>query len=351
MNDSSGSGFSEASKYLLRLDQKSPMIKPFFARGVLAEAFLVDQNSDKHAIDITATAAALGTLFFWSLGPIFIKYLAGYLDSWTQNLLRYSVACVFWLPYLLYCHKTDRLDQSVWKRAIPPAVANTTMQSFWAAGLYYAGPAFMVLLTKMNIIWIAGFSMILFREERSLIKSWQFWLGLALCLLGVFGVLYFKVDITQGRTLVGVVLGLITAFMWGLYMVSARAAFRNIDSAAGFSVVTIYTVIGLCILGFAFGNVGKSLQMGARQWGAVVISSITAIALAHALYYASMRRIGATIPALIVLVQPFTVLAISHFAFDESMNLLQILSGIILLLGAGLAIWAQQHLGQDTDSS
>ena len=84
--------------------------------------------------------------------------------------------------------------------------------------------------------------------------------------------------------------------------------------------------------------------MGAWQWACIIISGVTAIALAHTLYYAAIRRIGATIPAMVILAQPFIVLAISYVVFVESMNIFQLFFGVILLIGSALAIFAQQHL-------
>jgi drug/metabolite transporter (DMT)-like permease len=306
----------------------------------------VSEHKHIRTIDPAATAACLGALVFWSLGPIFIKYLTGYLDSWTQNFLRYAVACCFWLPYLFYCARTKQLDHGTWKRAIIPAGANIIMQSLWAISFYLSGPAFMVLLTKTNIVWIALFSLILFPEERPLIRSRRFWLGLVLAATGVSGVLYFKVDLADVRTIKAVLIGLATAFMWGVYAVSVRAAFRNIDSRTGFSVISIYTCFGLGVLSLLFGDVQRSVHIGPWQWFCIVISGVTAIAVAHTLYYSAMRRLGATIPALVILAQPFAVLAISHAVFGESLNAYQVLFGLMLLFGAGLAIWAQQHLGR-----
>ena len=295
-------------------------------------------------VDVSATFACLGSLAFWSLGPIFIKYLTGYVDSWTQNLLRYSVACLFWLPFLVLSIRTKRLDHRVWRRAILPGIANILMQSLWAAAFYYIGPAFMVLQTKTNIIWIAGFSFILFSEERALVRSKRFWIGLTLSVVGLIGVMYHEVDLGQARIITGIIIAQAAAFMWGVYTLSVKVAFRDIDSRSGFSVISIYTVAGLAVSALLFGKVETAAQMGAWQWACVVISGITAIALAHTLYYSAIRRIGATIPALVILAQPFIVLAISYVVFGESMNIFQLLFGVVLLIGSALAIWAQQHL-------
>ncbi|MHC4587066.1 MAG: DMT family transporter, partial [Planctomycetota bacterium] len=272
----------------------------------------MSDGSNIRKVDLSATFACIGALTFWSLGSIFIKYLTGYLDSWTQNLLRYSVACLVWMPFLIFSIKKGRVNAKVWRRAVVPAVANVIMQSLFARAFYYIGPAFMVLLAKSSLIWIAGFSLIFFAEERSLVKSKRFWSGLVLSTTGVIGVMCFKDDFTAAGTLTGIALALAMAFMWAVYIVSARIAFRDIDSRHGFSVISIYTVAGLFVLGLLFGDLGGCLKMGPWQWACIVISGATAIALSHTLYYSAMRRIGATIPALIMLAQPFFVLAISY---------------------------------------
>jgi len=304
------------------------------------------KTANTKKFDISATFACIGTLSCWVLGPIFIKYLTGYVDSWTQNLLRYSVASLFWLPFLLFDIKRKRFETKIWRKALLPAVPNIVMQCLWAGGFYYVGPAFMVLLTKSSIIWIAGFSLIFFRDERPLVKSKRFWLGLTLSAIGVVGVMYYKEDFVATKTLTGVIIALACAFTWAIYTICVRIAFKNVDSHHGFAVISIYTVAGLCACALLFGNVEECVTMGAWQWACVVISGVTAIALGHVLYYATMRRIGATIPALVILAQPFIVLAISNIVFGESLNAFQLLFGVVLLTGSALALWAQQHLRQ-----
>lgn len=267
--------------------------------------------------DVSATFACAGTLTFWSLGPIFIKYLTGSLDSWTQNLLRYLAACLFWLPFLLLSIKNKRFDTRTWRKAALPAMANVIMQSLWAGAFYHIGPAFMVLLTKTNIIWITAFSLISFPGERDLVKSKRFWLGLMLSVMGVVGVICFKKDFAVTGTLTGIVVVPAAA-----YTVSARIASRDVDSRSAFSVTSMYTVAGLCVFALLFGRLGDCLSMNAKSWAVVVFSGVTCIGCAHVLYYAAMRRIGATIPALVVLVQPLTVLAVSRVVLEESLNVL-----------------------------
>ena len=303
-----------------------------------------ESTQTRGRIDRVATAACLGALCCWSLGPIFIAYLTGYVDSRTQNALRYSVACLFWLPVLMHFMRAGRFDKRTWRRAALPSVANVAMQSLWATVFYYVGPAFAVLLTKTSVLWVATFSLVLFADERPLARSWRFWGGMTLALAGVFGVLYFREDFAATRTATGIVMALVCAFMWGLYTISVKVAFRQIDSRIGFAVISIYTVVGLWLVALLFGEPAQCRAMPLSGWAAVVISGITAIALGHVFYYTAIKRIGATIPSLVILVQPLVVFSVSSVVFRERLNGLQLLFGVVLLGGAALSVWAQEHL-------
>jgi len=296
-------------------------------------------------VDPVGTFAAISALLCWSLAPIFIEYLTGHTDAWTQNALRYATASLFWLPFLIVYMKAKRVDKSIWKKAIIPAAANIILQTCWAYSLYYIQPAFMILLTKSSIIWIAAFSLVFFAEERTLVKSPRFLSGMILSTTGVVGVLVYQKNFTATATMTGIVFALTAAFMWSFYTITAKIAFRNIDSRTGFSVVSIYTMVGLVVLAFAFGRpVYYITEMDAQPWIAVIVSGIICIAFSHVLYYVAMKRIGATIPSLILLLQPFNIIALSYIFFGEKLNTCQWFFGIILLTGFGLAIWAQQHL-------
>jgi drug/metabolite transporter (DMT)-like permease len=218
------------------------------------------------------------------------------------------------------------------------------MQTTWAWSYYHADPTFIVLITKTNVLWIAGLSLLLFPQERGLIKSPRFWAGLVLSGAGVTGVVLSGRDgVTVGHH-IGTIIALICALFHAFYALAVRIAFRDIDSRQGFSIVSIYTALALWIPALCLGKVHQCLTMGAFAWLCVILSAITAIAIGHTLYYLAIRYIGATIPSLVILVQPFVVLVISRFVFSEVLTTAQILFGLILLVGAALAIWAQQDL-------
>ncbi len=296
---------------------------------------------------MTATAAALGALCCWSIGPIFIEQLTGYVDSWTQNALRYAVACLFWLPVLVYFKRRGRFDRRIWRLALLPTGANVAMQSLWAATFYYIGPAFATLLSKTSVLWVAAFSLLFFADERRLARSGRFWAGLTLSATGVFGVLYFKPDFAAAGALRGIAIALTSAIMWAAYALSVKTNLKDVDSRCGFAVISIYTTVALAIGAIGFGRPAQALSMGWSGWVAVVISAITAIAMGHVFFYAAIKRIGATLPSLVILAQPFVVFSLSSVVFHERLAPLQLVFGILLVAGAGLSVWAQGDLNRN----
>ena len=298
----------------------------------------------KGRIDMAATAASLGALCCWSIGPIFIKQLTGYVDSWTQNALRYTVACLFWLPVLLYFMHAGRFDRRTWRLALLPFAVNIAMQSLWAMTFYYISPAFATLLTKTSVLWITAFSLMFFVDERPLAGSRRFWAGLALSVLGLGGVLYFKPDFAATHTVRGIAVALACAAVWGAYAVSVKIRLKDVDSRCGFAVISLYTTGVLWIAAILFGRPAQAASLGVGAWTAVVVSAITAIALGHVFFYTAIKRIGATIPSLVILAQPFVVFSISRVVFHERLAPLQLVFGVLLLAGAGLSVWAQGDL-------
>jgi drug/metabolite transporter (DMT)-like permease len=290
-----------------------------------------------------AALSCIGTLICWSSAPLFIKYLTDYLDLWTQNVLRYGAACMFWLPFLLAEAKAGRVPKAVWKRALLPFIPNIIMQNLWAAAFYYIDPGFASLLSTTAFLWVIILSVIFFADERRLLASWLFWLSIIMSAAGLTGVMFFHPAFTHSYTIIGIAIIILYGFIWGLYAVTVKVALRGIDSRIGFSVVSIYTVIALFILTLFVGQPQKCLEMPFNGWAAVVVSGVTGIALGHVLYYVSIRRLGTTTPSLVQLAQPFIVVVISFFVFGEKLNFMQLIFGVILVAGSAMAILSKSN--------
>jgi drug/metabolite transporter (DMT)-like permease len=296
------------------------------------------------AIDLAGSLAVFATAVNFVIVPLLTRYLTGYLDTWTQNAFRYATAFVVWAPFVLVRVRQGRIPRRIWTRAIVPTVLNLVQQVLLTAGFYYIDPAFASLLGKTSLIWIMLFAMIVFPDERALLRNRLFLTGVPLCVAGAVGVMVLQRGFSTGGTAIGIVLTLGCALSWGAYTVSARYFLRDYDPRTAFAVIAVYTTIALFALALLLGDPLHGLRMPLAGWAAVSVSGFAAIAVGHVLYFVAIKRIGATITALFLLITPLGVYGVSARTFGETMNLAQGLSGIVLLAGAGLVLWSQKSL-------
>ncbi|MBN1342558.1 MAG: DMT family transporter [Phycisphaerae bacterium] len=304
-------------------------------------------------IDPVATTAILGTLLCWSSTPIWIKYFTGYFDPFSQNVYRYLFAMLLWLPLLVARQMAGRVPGTIWKRALAPAIPNVVMQTFWAWSLYYLDAGVMALLARTTVIWSTVLSMLVFVDERRLVRSVRFWCGLLAGLLGAVGVLIFKpgfvagvvaADLSVRTTIVGAVMVMTATGLWSLYAVAVRLTMRDVDSRTAFAAISLETTLGLAVIAVLFGRPGDVVNVPFRVIVLVALSGWICIALAHVCYYTAIQRIGVAVPSAVLQITPFAVLGLSHAIFGERFAPGQLASGVMLVIGAGLALWAQERV-------
>ncbi|MBL7215406.1 MAG: DMT family transporter [Phycisphaerae bacterium] len=307
-------------------------------------------TTHKHRIDLIASLCCLGFIGCWTVGSLQIEYLTTKVDVWTQNFGRYSVACLFWMPFLFRQIHQKRLPVKLWAAAIPVACANMVMQVCWGGSFYHAEPGFITLLNKTAVIWVAGFSLIFFADERGLLKSVYFWIGLFCSITGVVGVIAFQEKLSLRTSFWGAFFPIASSIAWAVYTLLAKVMFKNTDSRINFSVITLYMVAGLGTLAFLFGKPAQLLDMNAKGWFNLITSGISAIALAHVFYYIAIQRIGATIPAMTLLSTPLFTIVTSRLIFHEMLTRSQLAFGAILITGAAAAILAQRDLQKNQNN-
>jgi drug/metabolite transporter (DMT)-like permease len=295
-------------------------------------------------INFAGTVFAVLSLLCGVPGPLIIKYIVSYTDFWTQNFLRYVVTVLTMLPFIFLSQKKDFYTKELWRKALIIAVINVVVQCCWGAAFYYINPAFVTLLSKSSILWTVAISLIFFADERPLVKSWAFWASFIIVIVGLAGVMVFKQDFSTKASIIGIVLTLGFAISWAFYTISIKALLKNEDSITSFTIVSIYSTIGLGVLAFWFGKPAQCVNFSANIWFLLILSSLTSISASHVTFYSAIKRIGSSIPTLVVLAQPFLVLLVSRAMFNEHLNTPQWFFGLLLIAGAGLAIKAQEHI-------
>ncbi len=295
-------------------------------------------------MDPRGTLALIGTVICWGIVPVFLRELTAHVDPWTANGLRYPLAALLYWPILVHARRRGRLDRRVVRRAIVPGVFALAGQIFWAISPYYLTASLIGFLVKLSIVWGLAGALILFPEERGLLRSGRFHGGLVLAVAGFLTLSIARGALEETGTLTGVLIIVTCSFFFGLYGVSVRYFLRGINPLVSFGVVAQMTSVGTITLMFAFGAPEMLFDIEPEGWALIAVSSLVGIAISHVLYYTAIHRLGASLATLGHLAGPFVTLIVAHLALSESLTPVEWFAGACIVSGGALLVLSQQAL-------
>ncbi len=287
-------------------------------------------------------AAVFATIAIWSLPSLFQFYLNRFYDPWAQNFYRYFVALLAILPFLLLPgirRSGPPLDRAAILACLWPCLPNVVHQVTQVMALYYIGPGVYAVFTRSSVIWTAVLALMLFPEERHVIRQWQFILGTLLGLIGAFGVIWFQAGMkAEHIPLSGFVISFAATFCWALYGILIKRPSARLGPIRSFAVVSFITSALLLPLTCLFGKLATPFHVGSDVNSTLILSAVTCITIAHVLYYIAIREIGVALAQTLQLLCPVGALALSAWYFHEHLTPAQLWSAALLLLGAFLAM-------------
>jgi drug/metabolite transporter (DMT)-like permease len=176
--------------------------------------------------------------------------------------------------------------------------------------------------------------MILFADERRLLRKPRFYIGLALSVIG-----FLALTLTAGKTVTttsatGLTIMFFCSLCFGSYMLSVRKFIPTVDPILAFAIVAQLCSLVLAINMFAIGDYSKLANLGTREWMLIFASSVLGIGVGHVLLYVALVRLGASVTTSCQSVMPFLTAAIASVMLGESLTGAQWLSGVIIVTGA-----------------
>ena len=261
------------------------------------------------------------------------------LDAWTVNGVRYSVATLFWLPFVLY-RGLDPDLRGVWRDAIRPAFVNVVGQVSFAWAPYYTDASVMGFVLRMSFVFTIVFSYWMLHEERLLLRRPLFWYGAAVIIAGVVA-LHVGGWNHGGTSAVGLVLLLNTTICAGFYVVFVRKYMAPYPVRLSFGVTSLYSAIGLMLLMFMVGDWEDLSVLRLPDWGWLVLSAIMGIAVAHVLYFRAIHALGPVVTSGALSVVPVTTAIGALLVLGECMMALQWLGGAFAVAGSLLLVRAK----------
>lgn len=299
--------------------------------------------------DIKGSAVLLGIILSWGTAPLMVhQFFREGITVWDQNFWRFAWLLLgLWITVWLRFRKKGFLPLfscRLWLLGLIPALPNLGGQIFFPWSVYYAEPGMMSLLQKQYIIWAVLLGVLFHREERRLFRSGIFWIGLLGAVAGSVGVILFRQDGGFQARMLGILFVTIGAISWAGYGLGIRLITRTADPLVSYTVVTTYTILGLLVLSFCLGKPLSIVHQSGSIHLLLLVSTLFNLYLPHMGLYWVIQRIGVMVTQTALLCTAFCSAIFSWLIFSERLSAAQWLSGVILVLGAGLTLFAQERL-------
>jgi drug/metabolite transporter (DMT)-like permease len=206
-------------------------------------------------------------------------------------------------------------------------LAATLMLQFW--GTYLAGAAAGSLLTLTTPVFVALLAPVVLRE-RTHLKQW------AGIVVGLFGAVLLT-GLTTGRSAIGDLLLVASAFTWAAFTVLGAVAVRQrgaLAVTAGASVWAVPLMIPGTLI--ELGR-GLSVHLSPATVVEVLYLGLFATALAWWAWYRGVERLPAVSAAVVFLAQPMVGIALSIPIFGLPLGLPFVAGAILVAAGMLLA--------------
>jgi drug/metabolite transporter (DMT)-like permease len=282
--------------------------------------------------ELQGALCLLVAVFCFASVPLFLRYLTRFpeVDAWTVNAIRYGVATVFWLPFIVQRTIRRPAERKVWKDAILASAVNVVGQIGWALGAYYNEAGVIAFVVRSSFFFAIVYSVILLPREREIVRRPRFWVGAIGIVLGI--VFMFGHAFRSGKSSpLGLLILLGTAAAWGMYGVLVKRNLGEYDERVSFAVNSIYTTGVLVIAMFLFGNWRALGSVPGQVWGLLVVSAFAGIVFAHILLYRGIHTLGPLVAQGASCVQPFLTALGAWIFLKEVLGLWQWAGGYALI--------------------
>lgn len=249
--------------------------------------------------------------------------------------LRYGIASVFFLIYI-----------AIYKRNIFRMVGKIPVALLLAAGTSQAVASYLYMATVQCIsaglaailfftfiVWVAVWGFIFYKERLKVSGI----VGIALALVG----LALVAGISWGKiSTIGIIAGLAGGLACSGFVMYSNKVQEKQDTAVSSAFICLITAVSLFLLGGVNGSL--QFQMSPGGWLFCVASGILG-SIALFTFMAGMKRVGSTTASVLCTVEPVTAVVFSALLLSQKMTALQLLGGMVLLIGAVLVVTAKKE--------
>lgn len=200
--------------------------------------------------------------------------------------------------------------------------------SMFLTSIKYIQASLAILLFYTFPVLVALFSYLLYRERLAA----QTVAAIGLSLLG----LLLAVGTAVGNlNIFGVLLALGAALLTAVDVLLSYIVVQKLGPILTCSFVILFTSLIVLPVGLLGGQI--SLRLEPLTWLVVIACALLSTVVSRFTWLSGMRILGSTIASVICLAEPPVTVILSALLFSQVLTWVQLLGGLIILVGAGLA--------------
>jgi drug/metabolite transporter (DMT)-like permease len=277
----------------------------------------------------------LGTVLLWALNVTVTKFM--FEHAWrplSYGTIRYALAILIFWVFTWWRERSFRIARSdIWLVALAGLCLFGNQVAFVYA-VKLATASTVALLLGATPVFM-GLIALAFRLER---LQWTFWIGAAVTFAGVALIAVASGNGVSG-SLLGSLLGVVTAFTWACYSTSIAPLMRSYSPYRISSLVLAIGWVPLAAVG-AHQVAHQTFHFGPLVWVAFAYAVVGPLFLTNLLWFTAIDRVGAPRASLFANLQPFFSVLFALVLLNESLYSLEIAGGLLIFAGIALdRIW------------
>ena len=283
-------------------------------------------DQTKKAVLFTELAGVLwGTSF-----PV-IKIGLRYVDSFMLVILRFSIASIIMIAFLLL---TKRLNLKFVRRSLwILGVLNGFSYLLEYVGMTFTTASKSSLIINLSAVWVAVLSWLILKDRFGKKKL----LGIIFSIAGVF-VITTNLNFLElvGGTLFGDVITLFSGLGWSLFIVLNKKFISDFEDQFQFNAWVLF-ITTLPLIPFVPLSSNITINLPLEAWIIIVYTAVFCSIISYYLWLKGLKQISPVTSTIVLLTEVVVAVIISYIILGEGFTLpsaigaLLILSAIILV--------------------
>jgi drug/metabolite transporter (DMT)-like permease len=267
---------------------------------------------------ITISAASFGVM------PILARfaYAAG-ADPITTLWLRFWIAAVVMAVIMLLRRLPFPRGRVLLGLVLMGALGYAGVSLAYFTALTMASAGLVALLLYLYPALVMVLSVIFLRERLSRVKVEVLFLALVGTTL--------TTGLVGGASALGIFLGIVAALLYAIYILVGSHVVHQAGSIASSTIVMIAAATsysGMVIIH------GPALPQSMSGWAAVVAIALVSTVLAFVTFFAGLKLVGPITASTLSTLEPVVTVGLAAVVLGETMGLLQLCGGVLILLAA-----------------